>query len=1321
MAIARVQAGGGTNGGTSVSAAFSSNNGSGNLLVAAIVSETDGATLTSLTDTRGNTWLQASTPQTVPSKGQQIGIWYVKSSIAGANTVTAVCSAGPVYIHIREYSGLDTASPLDQHAETNQVPGPATPSSPSVTTTAADELLVGHIYNNRGNITAGTGYTLADSRSFNNFSDLEDRIVSATGSYVANGTMSTGGSWGAVIVTFKAGSAGGTAHHLAMATQPGNGTTGIVLPTQPAVVVQDVSNATVSGDTSNVTAALNVVSGSGTLSGTTTKAAVAGVASFTDLKVTGTGTFTITFTDGALTSVTSASFTIASRPNSPYLNLATDGKDIGADNAIVGALTATALSGDRRSVTEGRYGGASQWWSFGGLQRVQYPRTLINSDMPTWTQLQAMTIHNVSGDAALLAKLGGGTLGTGGHVIVVDHTVTYTGNYRMAFPLRSGGDAVPGGTNVVIVISKAIWDSMVANGGVATVCPEKKRVTSADLANLAHFQCDDPLGKFMVSGATKGWRFVGLRFSPNPATTQWSHGVGLGNGDGAAQNIAAANIPSNLGLDRCYIDGHATCTTIHGFELNCAYGYIVDCASGNNIWTVATGESHVICGYNGPGPFRVVNNYINGGTQSFFIGGSPSVSGMPSDIEFRWNHMSRPLTRNPNHPSYDGVSGNYVKNAWEVKAAKYVLAEGNIAERTWYGAQAGSAWLIKAESYGNADTIGRTSDVLVRWNLTRDASMGPNIAGVPNVDPAGPPQRVWIYDNVIRLGAQYFSASENPFFGLGLQQDCGIIHNTCIAEGTVKVTIQLPNPTTEAGQLAGLNIKDNIFEQSQFGWKPDGGSGNLTTDLNALAPGYSIDKNVVIGNNGTYPGTIYTPANEAAIEFEDVAAKNFALHGTTQTGGAAVATALVVTTNPSNATSGVVLSTQPVVQVRDQFGALFPSTATVTASILSGNATITAGSTKVASGGVATFAGLTMTAPSTGSNTIRFSSPGLASADVTITVTVTPVVTSLAILTAPGNGTSGVVLGQQPVIQFRDQFNQPINSAATVTATVASGGATITAGASAIGSGNSAIFSGLTLTKPSTGAVTLTFSAPGLTGVTSGTFTITVVETPIPSQLALLTQPAGGVAGFPLTTQPVVQFLDQFGNPITSTALVTAEIGSGVATIIAGATKAAVSGVAAFTNLTLDTEVLTSSIIVFSSPGVNSVSSSPVAVSPSSSGPPPAQNSLSVYSQPTSGLSGQELGPLIVQVLDPAGVPIQSTALITVSVVDGNLGLSGTSSVPVVNGAAVFDDLVLTGAGEATLAVVASGMDGTETAPIAVTVKPPPKPLKSRKRFRYWY
>ncbi len=99
---------------------------------------------------------------------------------------------------------------------------------------------------------------------------------------------------------------------LALGTAPGGAATGALLSPQPSVQLRDVNSSLVASATNPVTVALN--GAGGTLSGTTTVNAVNGVASFSDLRIAGVGTYTLTFTSGALTAVTSGTIGITTLP-----------------------------------------------------------------------------------------------------------------------------------------------------------------------------------------------------------------------------------------------------------------------------------------------------------------------------------------------------------------------------------------------------------------------------------------------------------------------------------------------------------------------------------------------------------------------------------------------------------------------------------------------------------------------------------------------------------------------------------------------------------------------------------------------------------------------------------------------------------------------------------------------------------------------------------------------------------------------------------------------------------------------------------------------
>ena len=117
----------------------------------------------------------------------------------------------------------------------------------------------------------------------------------------------------------------GTKVALAIGTEPAAGAaySGQVLDTPPVVNVVDAFGNTVTDATDAVTAGVTLVSGSGSpsLGGTNPKSASSGVATFTNLAVTGnaTSTYRLNFTATGLTGVSSSTFALAKEPQTVSL------------------------------------------------------------------------------------------------------------------------------------------------------------------------------------------------------------------------------------------------------------------------------------------------------------------------------------------------------------------------------------------------------------------------------------------------------------------------------------------------------------------------------------------------------------------------------------------------------------------------------------------------------------------------------------------------------------------------------------------------------------------------------------------------------------------------------------------------------------------------------------------------------------------------------------------------------------------------------------------------------------------------------------------
>jgi hypothetical protein len=176
----------------------------------------------------------------------------------------------------------------------------------------------------------------------------------------------------------------------------------------------------------------------------------------------------------------------------------------------------------------------------------------------------------------------------------------------------------------------------------------------------------------------------------------------------------------------------------------------------------------------------------------------------------------------------------------------------------------------------------------------------------------------------------------------------------------------------------------------------------------------------------------------------------------------------------------------------------------------------------------------------------------------------------LRITTQPSSPTqSGTPFAQQPVIQVVDQNNNPTPQAGlSVTATISSGPSGTLQGATATTDGTGrAAFSGLAVTGAA-GSYTLSFSAPGLAGVTSAPFSIQAGGA---ARLAMVTAPSTlARSRAPLVVQPVLQVQDPSGNPIRQAGTVITASTTARSTTLANATATTdANGRAAFTGLTI--------------------------------------------------------------------------------------------------------------------------------------------------------
>jgi hypothetical protein len=173
----------------------------GNLNVVVVGWNDTTSTVSSVTDSRGNTYAQAGT--TVTGSGLRQAIFYAKNIAGGSNTVTVVFNQAAAFVDVRilEYSGLDTSSPLDVTA--GAAGTSAGPSSGAATTTSANELIFGAGTTGSGFSAGGTGF-ISRIITPQDGDIAEDKVVSSTGSNSATAPLKSSSTWVMQMATFKA-------------------------------------------------------------------------------------------------------------------------------------------------------------------------------------------------------------------------------------------------------------------------------------------------------------------------------------------------------------------------------------------------------------------------------------------------------------------------------------------------------------------------------------------------------------------------------------------------------------------------------------------------------------------------------------------------------------------------------------------------------------------------------------------------------------------------------------------------------------------------------------------------------------------------------------------------------------------------------------------------------------------------------------------------------------------------------------------------------------------------------------------------------------
>ncbi|MGA1871168.1 MAG: dockerin type I repeat-containing protein [bacterium] len=171
------------------------------------------------------------------------------------------------------------------------------------------------------------------------------------------------------------------------------------------------------------------------------------------------------------------------------------------------------------------------------------------------------------------------------------------------------------------------------------------------------------------------YRLIGLEIR---AKSNWAaYGgalVKLGNN---AMTIGL-EFPHHIFIDRCYIHSNGK-EVRRGVEFHGEYMAAID----SYISNFFNSEAQSIWGNNGPGPYKISNNFLEGSGENIMFGGAAIAyyGNISSDIEIERNHFFKRLEWKTNQPASTSI-----KNHLEFKNAQRVLVNGNEFENCWTAA-----------------------------------------------------------------------------------------------------------------------------------------------------------------------------------------------------------------------------------------------------------------------------------------------------------------------------------------------------------------------------------------------------------------------------------------------------------------------------------------------------------------------------------------------------------------------------------------------------------------------------------------------------------
>src|SRR5215831_1901243 len=291
-----------------------------------------------------------------------------------------------------------------------------------------------------------------------------------------------------------------------------------------------------------------------------------------------------------------------------------------------------------------------------------------------------------------------------GDTIALAPGAVYAGNFVL--PNKGGGTA--------IITVRTDGDGGLPAAG--------QRISPADSPRLATIKSPNGMPAIQTALGAHHWTLMLLEI----AGTGGNDIMTLGDGSSAQNQLSL--VAHDLVVDRIYLHGDGVNGQKRGLALNSASTTI----TGSYISEIKQigQDAQAICGWNGPGPYTITNNYLEGAGENVLFGGAdPSIPNLvPADIVISGNYITKPLAWR----SQDWVT----KNLLELKNARRVTITANTLENNWQGGQSGWAIVFTVRNQDGGCPWCQVDHVTFEQNTVQHVAGGFQILGYDYLHPS---------------------------------------------------------------------------------------------------------------------------------------------------------------------------------------------------------------------------------------------------------------------------------------------------------------------------------------------------------------------------------------------------------------------------------------------------------------------------------------------------------------------------------------------------------------------------------------------------------